>query len=565
MLKPSPCLGPPSPLHHRALVHAWTEPVGVNAPSPCTKPITHDLGRRRCLALDPSDARAYVVLGKTLLLQKRYDEARALYQDGCSNTGEQQQQRQGRAAGRALKGAGVWGGRETVRRRWCVARATEAAEAVQAAGTAGTERRRSTAAQRSGARRFRGGLGAEGSWMSLAVCSSSSYGAKALSSGTPAPAACSLSQRGPPGPIACCNLSAAREPALRNTSTRRGLFGAEGVESWSGMWEALPSPLPPPNGYTLPHHTTRPAPAWPVLTLATHTRQQVQLVPQTCLVCARLLAPGNTNPYIWSAWGWLEAQTGNADRARKLYDAAVVVDGTHACAWHKWGMLEKAQGNYARARDLWMQVRGSGWWEEGWLRCRDTGRCVFGVTGADAGYGVWSGANGEDTEAPKAAVALERVLLCTVGQLGRIRVAESDSGAWSWRRGAARMRAVTGMACRQAAVTQPHATDGERTIAIRSVFALSPAQLSPSHASPPSVAVARCLRPVPAGHPAVPPQAAVPERLPVLRAGLHGGTAGARWGGTCLVRGGQPHGGGGGQRGAVAGGPTGEGRRGRRG
>ncbi|GLC37085.1 Protein high chlorophyll fluorescent 107 [Pleodorina starrii] len=64
---------------------------------------------------------------------------------------------------------------------------------------------------------------------------------------------------------------------------------------------------------------------------------------------------GNTNPYIWSAWGWLEALTGNADRARKLYDAAVVVDGTHACAWHKWGMLEKNQGNYTRARDLWMQ------------------------------------------------------------------------------------------------------------------------------------------------------------------------------------------------------------------
>ncbi len=52
----------------------------------------------------------------------------------------------------------------------------------------------------------------------------------------------------------------------------------------------------------------------------------------------------------------MEALTGNADRARKLYDAALVVDGTHACAWHKWGMLEKSQGNFTRARDLWMQV-----------------------------------------------------------------------------------------------------------------------------------------------------------------------------------------------------------------
>jgi len=64
---------------------------------------------------------------------------------------------------------------------------------------------------------------------------------------------------------------------------------------------------------------------------------------------------GNTNPYIWSAWGWLEFKTGNVARARKLFDAATVVDEAHACAWHKWGTLEKSQGNYLRARDLFMQ------------------------------------------------------------------------------------------------------------------------------------------------------------------------------------------------------------------
>lgn len=84
--------------------------------------------------------------------------------------------------------------------------------------------------------------------------------------------------------------------------------------------------------------------------------------------CISYLVAGNVNPYIWSAWGWLEARTGNVERARKLYDAAVVVDGTHACAWHKWGMLEKGQGNFTRARDLWMQVRG------GWIGGRGTFR-----------------------------------------------------------------------------------------------------------------------------------------------------------------------------------------------
>eukprot|EP00882_Tetradesmus_deserticola_P013107 GHRQ01013900.1.p1 GENE.GHRQ01013900.1~~GHRQ01013900.1.p1 ORF type:complete len:182 (+),score=27.21 GHRQ01013900.1:166-711(+) len=42
---------------------------------------------RTCLALDSSDARGYVVLGKLLVQQKRYDEARKLYADGTTATG----------------------------------------------------------------------------------------------------------------------------------------------------------------------------------------------------------------------------------------------------------------------------------------------------------------------------------------------------------------------------------------------------------------------------------------------------------------------------------------------
>ncbi len=59
---------------------------------------------------------------------------------------------------------------------------------------------------------------------------------------------------------------------------------------------------------------------------------------------------GNDNPYLWSSWGYLEATAGNVSRARKLFDAAIVVDETHSAAWHKWGMLERKQGNYLRAR-----------------------------------------------------------------------------------------------------------------------------------------------------------------------------------------------------------------------
>jgi len=42
---------------------------------------------RRCLALDPTDGRGYVGLGKLLLQQQRCEEARRLYDEGTMATG----------------------------------------------------------------------------------------------------------------------------------------------------------------------------------------------------------------------------------------------------------------------------------------------------------------------------------------------------------------------------------------------------------------------------------------------------------------------------------------------
>ena len=42
---------------------------------------------RRVLAMDPTDGRAYVGLGKLLVQQKRFEEARKLYDDGAAATG----------------------------------------------------------------------------------------------------------------------------------------------------------------------------------------------------------------------------------------------------------------------------------------------------------------------------------------------------------------------------------------------------------------------------------------------------------------------------------------------
>ena len=77
------------------------------------------------------------------------------------------------------------------------------------------------------------------------------------------------------------------------------------------------------------------------------------------------------------------------DRARQLFDAAVVVEPKHGAAWHKWGILEKSQGNYQGARDLWVQVRGA----------RDLWVQVRGVLLVDAGvWGVWGHRIGETGE-----------------------------------------------------------------------------------------------------------------------------------------------------------------------
>jgi cytochrome c-type biogenesis protein CcmH/NrfG len=42
---------------------------------------------RKCLKLDASDARTYVSLGKLLVEQRRYAEARKMYEEGSAATG----------------------------------------------------------------------------------------------------------------------------------------------------------------------------------------------------------------------------------------------------------------------------------------------------------------------------------------------------------------------------------------------------------------------------------------------------------------------------------------------
>jgi len=51
------------------------------------KPTRSELHCCRCLAMDGSDGRVYVALGKLLVQQRRYDEARSIYEEGSTATG----------------------------------------------------------------------------------------------------------------------------------------------------------------------------------------------------------------------------------------------------------------------------------------------------------------------------------------------------------------------------------------------------------------------------------------------------------------------------------------------
>ena len=80
-------------------------------------------------------------------------------------------------------------------------------------------------------------------------------------------------------------------------------------------------------------------------------------LPVCCqLICIPVAPAESQNAFIWAAWAYLEAKSGNAREARKLYDASTVADPEHAAAWHGWGLLEKQQGNLLAARDLWLKV-----------------------------------------------------------------------------------------------------------------------------------------------------------------------------------------------------------------
>lgn len=73
----------------------------------------------------------------------------------------------------------------------------------------------------------------------------------------------------------------------------------------------------------------------------------------------RLFKQGNDrNPRdaaILQAWGLLEEEQGNIEEARRLFKRASKVDPSHLHVWQAWGCMEYRQQNYDTARELFQQ------------------------------------------------------------------------------------------------------------------------------------------------------------------------------------------------------------------
>ena len=64
-------------------------------------------------------------------------------------------------------------------------------------------------------------------------------------------------------------------------------------------------------------------------------------------------ATGGDNPYIWQAWGTLEAEEGNISKARQLYDAATAADkNTRSCLALRGAIFEKITGKLSASKRL---------------------------------------------------------------------------------------------------------------------------------------------------------------------------------------------------------------------
>ncbi|KAK9907358.1 hypothetical protein WJX75_002146 [Coccomyxa subellipsoidea] len=347
---------------------------------------------RRCLSLDATDGRPYVALGKLLVQQRRYDEARSIYEEGSTATGGQNEYiwqawatleaRLGRASqARKLfdaaivankKHAASWHGWGLLEKRegnlvkardlWLKGiRATEGVPnphlyqsiAVLAGEMGYLEEARRWF--REGTRSIKGKQ-SHALWHAWAILEAQQGESSAVRY---------LFRKGLEANARSRFIHlewGLWEKAQGQTENARSLFkrghqlnalDAPLLQAWAllerdaGKLDEARQ-LFEAGSRADPHHLH----IWQAWGVLEHRAGNISRARELFQQGVWAQPRGKAVAYVWQAWGVLESQQGNIDLARQLFKCAVKADPKSEASWLSWAAMEEKQGALQRAEEL---------------------------------------------------------------------------------------------------------------------------------------------------------------------------------------------------------------------
>ncbi|KAK9811400.1 hypothetical protein WJX72_003311 [[Myrmecia] bisecta] len=279
---------------------------------------------RKCLALDATDGRAYVSLGKLYLQQRRYDEARKLYEDGSAATlGENEYIWQAWATLEAKQGNVA-----QARKLFDAATVSNSRHAAAWHGWGLLEKRQGNF------------LKARDLWMK---------GIRATRN-TPNP---HLYQSLALLAADMGSTDEARQWFREGTKTLQGVSSHALWQAWALM-ESRQGDRSAVRYLYKQGLDANPRSRYIYLAWALWEKQLTNKDN-----ARKLLERGHKynqkDAAILQAWALLEAEEGNFSKARVLFKKGSDADPHHLFIWQAWGVLEYRQGNNAKARELFQQ------------------------------------------------------------------------------------------------------------------------------------------------------------------------------------------------------------------
>lgn len=283
-----------------------------------------ELGYRRVIAMDATDGRSYVGLGRLLFQQRRFDEARKVYEDGCAAT-------QGSNAYIWT----AWGNLEA--RKGMLSKARKLYDAAVVANLSHQAAWHGWGMLE---KRERNYVRARDYWIrgiKNAKRSPSPYLYNSL-----AVLAAELGR-----------VQEAREWFQKGTKTQLGRASHALWQAWA-LLEAEKGDKMVARQLFKNALEVNPKSRYTYLAWGLFEKQEGLLDrAQALLEEGHRLNP--KDPAILQAWGVLQAQLGNMDRARELFQMGARADRRHQPVWQAWGVMEFRQGNLARARELFQE------------------------------------------------------------------------------------------------------------------------------------------------------------------------------------------------------------------